>query len=121
MANKQKNKTVRMVKKLEEGVDKLIGVESHEEVIQLLEMIASLKESEKVTVATRSTGGNKLMWGSKCMFTFDTCRCGNANHNAISIIRDLLKKHNPQGKWTRKKVESSIHFEPWTHESKKAV
>lgn len=106
---------------LEEKIGNLTKVESHEDLLQLLETITSLKESEKVTVATRSVGGNQLMWNNKCVFTFDMCRCGNANYNAISIVRDLLKRHNPEGKWTRNRVEPLIHFEPWVNESKKTV
>ncbi|MEI6118996.1 MAG: hypothetical protein WCP92_07465 [bacterium] len=103
---------------LEEKIGNLIKVESHEDLLDLLEAITSLKENETVIVATRSIGGNQLMWNDKCIFTFDMCRYGNANHNAISILRDVLKMHNPQAKWTRKRVESLVH---WTNEVKKAV
>jgi hypothetical protein len=100
-----------MVKELKKGVGKLTDVKSHEETVQLLETIKSLEKGEKVNVIILSYGGNSLLWQEKCVFTFDTCRCGNANYNAISILRDLLQKHNPEGKWTRKKVESLIVFQ----------
>jgi len=96
-------------KKSQIGIEKLKEVSDDEQVKKLLEKIRDLKTGEQIEL-TVSITTNNLVWQDQCLFTFDTCRCGNKHHNVISIVRDLLQKHYPEEKWTRKKVEPLIDF-----------
>ena len=90
-------------------VKNLITVENE---LCTLELIEKIKKGEKVSVAISQNGkGKQLILNGKCAFVFDTCRCGNENYNAISVIRDLLTQYDSAGQWTRKTVEPLVEFE----------
>jgi hypothetical protein len=91
-----------------DNVTNLVTVESIEATYQLLETI---NKGEKVNVSISShKDGKKLVWKENCLFVFDVSKCGNESYNAVSVVRDLLKKNHPTGHWIRKTVESLLEF-----------
>ncbi|MFA6255679.1 MAG: hypothetical protein WC606_00720 [Candidatus Absconditabacterales bacterium] len=90
-------------------IKKLISISDEAFTLQLIKKI---NQGEKVSISISSNGNEKkVMSGGKSAFSFDVCRCGNVKYNAVSVIRDLLKKHYSEGHWTRKDVESLVIFE----------
>jgi len=89
------------------GINNLIELR---DVSQTQELLEKIKKNEKVSVSIqyRSGVGTKIIWNNHCLLVFDVCRSGDPRYNAISVIRDLLKKHDTEGHWTRKKVESFV-------------
>jgi hypothetical protein len=77
------------------------------------ELLEKIKKNEKVSISIHqphSGMGRKMVWEQSCLLVFDVCKAGDPRYNAISIIRDLLKKHDADGHWTRKKVEAFVHI-----------
>lgn len=71
-----------------------------------------IREGKQVNVSVTTTSGHTLRLGDKPIFSFDCCRCGNAEHNAITSILEKLNENLPpeEKKWTRKKVSSLVSF-----------
>lgn len=91
------------------GINNLIELRDASLTQELLEKI---KKNEKVSISIHhphSGIGRKIVWNNHCLLIFDVCKAGDPRYNAISIVRDLLKKHDVDGHWTRKKVESFVH------------
>ncbi len=97
-------------------VSKLKKINDEATMFALLDEITN-EGSAVVSIATnRENDERQLVWREKSVFCFDLdSKCGNANYNAISVIRDLLKKHRPAGNWTRKNVEKMVVFKNGHH------
>lgn len=85
-------------------VKKLLSIKNQELTKLLLKKI-----SEGEQVCLKINNAKELSWQGEILLTFDVCRCGNPNHNVVSILRDLLKKGVKIEK-TRKQLEGSICF-----------
>lgn len=93
-----------------QSIKNLIRMKNETLTLTLLEKI---KSNERVLVSLDQTPKGKcLVWNEKKLFIFDVCQHGNAEYNVVSVIRDLLKRHHPEIKWTRKQVEPLVWFEP---------
>ena len=91
-----------------EKVRNLISVESREVTKKLLE---NINQSKVIDVSiVPHTNGKKLMCENECAFIFDVCKSGNEQYNVVSVIRDLLVRNHPTGKWTRKVIEPLVKF-----------
>jgi len=71
-------------------------------------------ENQSVDPSTYDTHDNVLKLGEKLVFTFESCRCGNPQHNAIScILGHVNKGAHDKARITRKKITSLISLNKW--------
>ncbi|MEI7557697.1 MAG: hypothetical protein WCJ45_02390 [bacterium] len=71
-----------------------------------------IMEGKRVVIKITQGRKNKnVTWDDKKLFSYEVSRAGNAQYNAVSVIRDMLKLQYPEISWTRKIVEPLIWFE----------
>lgn len=105
-------------------VKNLISIINQKELEKFFESIKLLKtiqkkeetvyESDKIIVSIldNKKNGKDVVWNNIHLFTLDVdSRLGNAGHNAVSIIRDLLKRYDHDGHWTRREIDPLMKIE----------
>lgn len=76
-------------------------------------LIKTIREEKTVQVAVNHEKEYRLHFNGKPVFSFDGCRCGKPEHNAVSGILEHINKDPNAVQWTRKRVASLISFKLW--------
>lgn len=87
-------------------VKKLKTIEDEQ---NLLELLKKINGTEQVTL---SISKNKIVWAGMDLLSFELDKCGNAQHNAVVVLRDLLNIHYPERNWTHKSTSLYISWGP---------
>jgi len=91
-------------------VKKMIGGLKNEE--HTIELLRKINQGEKMTIYVHPNNeGRLLVWDNTCLLNFD----GNEMHNAVSVIRDLLKLYYTKGHEIPN-PKGGVMYKAWTHE-----